>query len=137
MMRAMTAGVTAVAAIAVLGTAGPAAATGPGTATRPAAKPKIELVLSYMADAGYAAAVRLTCNPVGGAHPRAVKACAILKKVGGEPDRLKPAAVICTLEYAPITAAITGTWKGRTVNWSKTYSNSCDLARATGAVFAF
>jgi hypothetical protein len=125
MMRAMT---TAAALLVALGTAGPAAA---------APKPRIDLVVSYMAEAGYAAAVTLTCGPVGGAHPKAAQACAALKKAGGKPARLKPARTICTLEYAPVTAEIEGTWKGKAVRWSKTFPNSCDLTRATGVVFAF
>ncbi len=125
----------AASSIAVLGLASPAAAaaTGPGAAPRPTT----DLVLSYTADAGYAAAVTLTCDPAGGAHPKPVKACATLKKVAGDPGRLKPAPAMCTMEYAPITAEITGTFKGRTVHWSKTFGNPCDLARATGVLFAF
>ena len=38
---------------------------------RPAATARTDLVVSYMADAGYAAAVTLTCDPAGGAHPKA------------------------------------------------------------------
>ena len=126
MKRAMT---TAAALLVALVAAGPAAA-----APR---RPGIDLVISYMAEAGYAAAVTLTCNPVGGAHPKAAKACAALKKTGGKPAKLKPAKTMCTLEYAPITAEIDGTWKGRKLSWSKTFPNSCALTRATGVVFAF
>jgi hypothetical protein len=135
MMRAMT--VVFTVATAVLAVSGPAAAVGPGPAIRSAAAPKADLVLSYMADAGYAAAVTLTCGPAGGAHPKPAKACAALAKAGGRPARLKPADTMCTLEYAPITAEIEGTWKGRAVRWSKTFPNSCDLTRATGVLFAF
>jgi hypothetical protein len=118
-------------AVAVLTTAGPAAAA----TSRPA---RTDLTLTYMADAGYAAAVVLSCNPVGGVHPKGRKACALLKKVGGRPDRLRAAATaMCTLEYAPITAEISGTWKGRAVDWSQKFSNRCDLARTTGVLFAF
>ena len=134
MTAARTAMVTTMlAAGAVLGTPGPAAAMGPGVAPRP----KTDLVLSYMADAGYAAAVTLTCDPAGGAHPKPAKACAALTKAGGDPGRLKPAATLCTLEYAPITAQVTGTWRGARVNWTKTFPNGCDLTRATGVVFRF
>ena len=134
MMRAMTAVLTAA---VMLGAAGPAAAMGPGPATRSAATPKSDLVLSSMADAGYAAAVTLTCNPAGGAHPKPAKACATLTKAGGRPGKIKPSPTICTLEYAPITAEVEGTWKDRTVRWSKTFPNRCDLTRATGVLFAF
>ena len=138
MIRGMTTALTAMAttmlaAGAVLGAPGPATAMGPGVAPRP----KTDLVLSYMADAGYAAAVTLTCDPAGGAHPKAAKACVALRKAGGDPGRLPPAPVLCTLEYAPITAQMTGTWKGAKVSWTKTFPNGCDLARATGVVFRF
>ncbi len=127
--------VLAATSIAVLGLAGPAAAaaTGPGAAPRP----KTQLVLSYMADAGYAAAVTLTCDPAGGAHPKGAKACAALKKVSGDPARFQPGKTVCTMEYAPIVVEITGTWRGRTVDWSRTFGNRCDLARTTGALFSF
>jgi hypothetical protein len=123
----------AVTSIAVLGAAGPAAAA----ATGPAAKPRSGLVLSYLAEAGYAAAVTLTCDPAGGAHPKPAKACAVLKKVSGNPALLKPRKRMCTLEYAPITAEITGTWRGKKVRWSQTFGNTCDLTRTTGVLFAF
>jgi hypothetical protein len=121
----------AVTAVAVLTTTSPAAAVTP----RPA---RTNLTLSYMADAGYAAAVVLSCGPVGGVHPKGEKACAVLKKVAGRPGRLRAApGVMCTMEYAPITAEISGTWKGRNVDWSRKFGNSCDLARTTGVLFAF
>jgi hypothetical protein len=125
----------AASSIAVLGLAGPAAAaaTGPGAAPRPT----IDLVLSYAADAGYAAAVTLSCDPAGGAHPKPATACATLAKVNGRPDRLKPAPTMCTLEFAPITAEIAGTWRGKPITWKKTFGNPCDLTRATGRLFAF
>ncbi len=120
--------------IAVLGLTGPASAAATGPA-RPAAT--TNLTLAYMAEAGYAAAVSLTCEPSGGAHPRPGRACAKLAKVSGDPARLKPVKTMCTMEYAPITAQITGTWRGRTVNWSATFGNRCDLTRHTGVLFAF
>jgi hypothetical protein len=123
----------AVTSIAVLGTAGPAAAA----ATGPAAKPRSGLVLSYLADAGYAAAVTLTCDPAGGAHPKPYRACAVLAKAGGDPRRLKPGKAMCTLEYAPITAEVTGTWRGKKVHWSRAFGNTCDLTRTTGVLFTF
>jgi len=108
------------------------------TASPAAAAPRTNLQLIYMADAGYAATVKLRCGPAGGVHPKRKQACATLKKVGGRPDRLKaPPDAMCTMEYAPITAEITGTWKGRKVNWSKKFGNTCDMTRTTGVLFAF
>jgi uncharacterized membrane protein len=98
---------------------------------------KTYLVLSYMAEAGYAAAVKLRCDPAGGAHPKPAKACATLRKVDGEPDRIKAAEIMCMMLYAPVTAEITGTWKGRKLSWKHTYGNSCEMTRATGVLFTF
>jgi hypothetical protein len=125
----------ATSSIAVLGLAGPAAAvtTGPGATPRPAT----DLVLSYTAEAGYAASVTLTCHPAGGGHPHPARACAVLKKADGDPALITPKQRMCTTEYAPITAEITGTWKGAAVTWSKTFGNPCALARHTGVLFAF
>jgi len=95
------------------------------------------LTVSYLADAGYAAAVKLRCDPAGGAHPQKVKACRSLARVGGDPARLTPAAMMCTMEYAPITAQVKGTWQGRRVNWSHKFGNRCDMNRTTGVLTAF
>jgi hypothetical protein len=108
------------------------------TQAKPKPKPKAtKLTLGYMAEAGYAAAVVLYCDPADGPHPNRVKACNMLKKVHGKPANLKPAHTMCMMLYAPITAQITGTWKGKKVSWSKTYGNVCEMKRATGVLFVF
>ena len=106
--------------------AGPARAAG-----------KSQLTLSYTAAAGHAAAVVLTCDPAGGVHPEAKRVCKALAKVSGDPSRMKAAKVMCTLEFAPVTAEVKGKWRGKTVTWSHTFGNACDLNRATGVLFAF
>jgi hypothetical protein len=102
-----------------------------------AARPRTDLTLAYMAEAGYATAVTLRCDPPGGAHPKPSVACRTLRTVGGHPARLKPARVMCTMIYAPITAQITGRWNGKKISWSKTYGNTCEMTRATGVLFRF
>ena len=102
-----------------------------------AAPKRSDLTVSYLADAGYAAAVKLRCNPAGGAHPKKVKACRALARVGGDPARLRPAARLCTMEYAPVTAQVKGTWQGRRVDWSHRFGNACDMHRTTGVLTAF
>jgi hypothetical protein len=102
-----------------------------------AAPQRTSLTVSYQSDAGFAAAVMLRCDPVGGAHPKKAQACRSLARVGGNPGRLAPAARMCTMEYAPITAQVKGTWQGRKVNWSKTFGNTCDMHRTTGVLTAF
>jgi len=98
---------------------------------------RTDLTLAYMAEAGYATAVTLQCNPPGGAHPRPAAACRTLRAVGGRPGRIKPDATMCMMIYAPITAQITGKWRGRKITWSKTYGNSCEMTRVTGVLFRF
>jgi hypothetical protein len=125
MIRTLVSTVLAVGALTV-----PAA---PATA----ASTSTELTLGVTAQAGWANAVLLRCGPAGGGHPSAAKACAALKKVGGKISKLPPAEVMCTLQFAPVTATATGTWKGKKVNWSRTFGNTCELTRATGVVFRF
>jgi hypothetical protein len=132
MIRAMIA--TTAMATALLTGAAPASA---GAAPAVAKAGKTALTLSYMAEAGYATAVVLTCNPPGGAHPKPTKACNTLNAVGGRPSNLKPARTMCMMIYAPITAQISGTWKGKKVAWSRKYGNSCEMNRANGILFEF
>jgi hypothetical protein len=122
-------------AAAILATASPAAAVGGGPVPRPAAGAR--LVLTYLADAGFATAVKLTCDPDGGGHPEPGRACAQLARVGADPARIKPADRFCLLLYKPITAQLSGVWRGRTVKWAHTYGNSCEMNRATGVLFDF
>jgi lipoprotein-anchoring transpeptidase ErfK/SrfK len=96
-----------------------------------------KLTLGYMAEAGYASALVLTCFPPGGLHPNRVQACNTLKKVHGKPSNLKPAYTMCMMIYAPITAQISGTWEGTKISWSKKYGNVCEMNRATGVLFRF
>ena len=102
-----------------------------------AAPPRTSLTVSYTAEAGFAAAVLLRCDPVGGGHPKKAQACRSLARVSGDPGRLAPAPMMCTMEFAPITAQVKGTWQGRKVNWSKKFGNRCDMHRTTGVLTAF
>jgi hypothetical protein len=125
MIRTLVSTVLAVGALTV--PAAPAAAASTTT----------KLTLAVTAQAGWATAVLLRCDPAGGGHPSAAKACAALKKAGGKINKLTPAEVMCTLQFAPVTATATGTWKGKKVSWSRTFGNTCELTRATGVVFRF
>lgn len=119
----------AVATIAVLA---------PSATPAAAAAAQSELVVSYLADAGYAAAVTLECSPPGGAHPAPIRACNKLKSVAGKPAGLTMSPdAMCTLEYAPITARITGTWKGSPVEWSQRFGNACEMFATAGWIVKF
>jgi hypothetical protein len=142
MIRTVVGSVAAVAALLTGGSAAVAVAPAPGP-RQPAgynggaATPRARLTLTYMAEAGYAAAVKLTCNPAGGGHPEAAQACATLRTAGADPEKIKPARVMCMMLYAPITAEITGVWRGVPVEWTHKYGNSCEMTRATGVLFKF
>ncbi|WP_245674194.1 MULTISPECIES: SSI family serine proteinase inhibitor [Actinoplanes] len=114
-----------------------AAAALVGPASPAAAAEKSQITLTYMAKAGYATAVRLTCDPVGGAHPRAAEACAELARTGADPDKREADPTMCMMLYQPVTAQLAGSWRGRTVAWERTYGNTCEMNRATGVLFTF
>ncbi len=96
-----------------------------------------QLTLSYQAQAGYAAAIKLTCNPTGGFPQQAARICATLTETDANPDKIKPAHQLCMMIYSPITAELTGTWHGTPLHWTYTYGNQCEMQRATGVLFQF
>ncbi|MEE1755414.1 SSI family serine proteinase inhibitor [Streptomyces sp. SP18CS02] len=90
------------------------------------------------ADESWIRGVRLHCAPEPyGPHPDAKGACAALARVGGDLDRLAGRSRACTKRSEPVTVGADGTWKGRAVDWSRTYGNACLLDAATGPVFRF
>jgi hypothetical protein len=71
----------------------------------------------------------LTCDPVGGDHPKAAQACAALAKA---PDAFKPVPpdMMCTKIYGgPEVATVKGTWHGKPVDTRFTRTDGCQLAR--------
>ncbi|MEU4236612.1 SSI family serine proteinase inhibitor [Actinoplanes sp. NPDC026619] len=127
-MLSTIAGLTAAAAVLAAGPAAPRDHQGYG---------ETKLTLSYLADAGFARAVKLECDPAGGGHPQPDQACAELARVNGDAGRIEPGHSACFLIYAPVTAEITGTWHGATVTWSHKFGNICEMRRATGDLFTF
>ncbi|MET7680748.1 SSI family serine proteinase inhibitor [Streptomyces sp. NPDC005423] len=78
----------------------------------------------------------LVCgNPPRG-HAHAAEACAELDRAGGDIAAIPPKSVYCTMIYAPVTAHARGQWKGRPVDYTQKFSNSCALHARTGGVFA-
>ncbi|MFD9047931.1 SSI family serine proteinase inhibitor [Streptomyces zaomyceticus] len=72
------------------------------------------------------------------AHPHRAEACAALDAAGGDLDALRgDADRSCTAEHSPVTLSAQGTYQGRAVEWTRTYSNNCAAAAATGPVFHF
>jgi hypothetical protein len=127
----------AVAAVVLAASPAPAAQPDPGYAGGGGHRPGAELTLTYMAEAGFATAVKLDCYPPGGGHPQPAQACAELAAAGGDPDRIQPEHGMCMMIYMPITAYITGRWHHTVVAWQHKYGNSCEMHRALGVLFAF
>ncbi|MFC9976291.1 SSI family serine proteinase inhibitor [Spirillospora sp. NPDC127200] len=112
--------------------AAPAAA-----AAAPAAATELRLTLTYPGTTvSGTRAVRLTCDPTGGEHPRAARACAELARSGGRFEH-DSGDRICTLEYAPVIAEAEGHWRGRPARFQREYPNGCVLRAYTGTIFAF
>ncbi|MBA9003420.1 SSI family serine proteinase inhibitor [Thermomonospora cellulosilytica] len=97
----------------------------------------LRLTLTHPAsDTSSTRTVTLTCEPPGGTHPRAVRACADLARSGGRFVREAPHTV-CTLEHRPVVAEAAGRWRGRPVRWTGSFPNACVLRARGGAIFRF
>ncbi|MEU9594069.1 SSI family serine proteinase inhibitor [Streptomyces sp. NPDC048219] len=77
----------------------------------------------------------LRCDPPRG-HARAAEACAELEAAGGDFDRIPLRDTYCPMVYAPVTAHAEGQWRGRAVDYTRTFPNTCVMTARTGAVFA-
>ncbi|MGV9287457.1 SSI family serine proteinase inhibitor [Streptomyces sp. NPDC003719] len=77
----------------------------------------------------------LRCDPPRG-HARAAEACADLETANGDPGRVPPRDTLCPMVYAPVTAHAEGQWRGRAVDYTQTFPNTCVMTARTGAVFA-
>lgn len=119
---------------ALLAVALPFAVTGVASAS-----PDTSLTLTVAVPDGSAESVRLTCQPPGGTHPNATRACAELLAAQGDfndlPGNQEPG--FCTMEYRPVIAVAEGTWRGKPVSWEAEFGNDCTLHTVTGTVFLF
>ncbi|WP_158891384.1 SSI family serine proteinase inhibitor [Amycolatopsis anabasis] len=107
-----------------------------GAAALAQAAPAGHLNLSVTDAAGSTAAATLDCPQGTGNHRYGDEACRQLAAAGGDPDRLTGVpGMVCTKQYEPVQATVTGTWNGKPLHWQHTFGNSCELHAATGAVF--
>lgn len=76
---------------------------------------------------------QLECDPVGGNHPEAEKACVRLDefaKAGQDPFATDPKREMCTMvDGGPATARVTGTWQGHKVDTTFRRKNGCEIRR--------
>ncbi|MFI5492355.1 SSI family serine proteinase inhibitor [Actinoplanes sp. NPDC051859] len=134
-MNAFTRGALTLLATCATGAGILAATAGPAAAARVPS----QLALTVAAQDGTDVSMALlTCQPAGGAHPRAAAACATVASVNGRIASLDvdPNGA-CTREYQPVTASAVGIWEGRPVRYTETFSNRCEMLRETGPLFDF
>ena len=130
--------------------AGPRATGGPAAGPRPTGGPvpqaraanapraSLRLTLTHPGQEGVAPrSVTLLCEPVGGTHPEAERACEELSGSQGVIGRSPSTETACTMIYAPVIAEAQGHWHGRPVRFRAEYGNDCVLAANTGSIFRF
>jgi hypothetical protein len=116
------------------------AADGPSAGAPAAGAPasSLRLTLTHPGQAGAAPrSVTLLCEPAGGTHPEAGRACEELSRSQGVIGRYPPADTHCVMIYAPVIAEARGHWHGRPVRFRAEYGNDCAMTASTGSVFRF
>ncbi|MEU6987310.1 SSI family serine proteinase inhibitor [Streptomyces sp. NPDC046324] len=72
------------------------------------------------------------------AHPHQTEACRDLKAAGGRIDRLPGKTNTRCADYSdPVTVTARGTAQRQKVDFTRTYTNACEMTRATGNLFNF
>ncbi|WP_406495873.1 subtilase-type protease inhibitor [Streptomyces sp. NBC_00846] len=133
---------TAVASLAALSAAVPAAtaATGPLPLPLPLpllhgddARTRLTVTVSDSGDPAADGVFELECGPAGGSHPAAQHACNRLDELadeGAAPFAPVPRDAMCTQQFGgPATARVTGTWRGRSIDTVLTRGNGCEISR--------
>ena len=102
-----------------------------GAEAAPPPPPAIELRVEFFPRGAGAAgeSVRLTCDPVGGTHPRPEEAWAALDAHPEAFDPVPPEAVCTQIYGGDETATVTGVVRGREVDASFNRTNGCEIAR--------
>lgn len=85
----------------------------------PASAARTELRVTIAPAARGAAAVSavLTCEPAGGEHPYADRACANLANVDGDVARIPERSAPCLTYVDPVEISVVGTWRGGPVEY--------------------
>ena len=128
-------------ALAAAGLAGLAIATAGVTPAQAApTAPAGLLTLVVAPDAATDGATRmalLQCSPDTGTHPTVSAACDALRVVSGDLTALGTDEGFCTREYQPVSVTAVGVWNNAPVVYRQTFSNRCEMLKATGQVFSF
>lgn len=125
------------AVLAVSPSAGTALADTSPRHERPAAGTALKLTVTHPeATTSSTRTVTLSCDPPGGSHPHAARACADLDRSAGRILR-DLGETVCTAEYRPVAVHATGLWRGRPVTFNRSFPNPCVTSARTGAIFRF
>jgi Subtilisin inhibitor-like len=127
-MACVNAVVVATTVAACGGDDGAAGSGGPAVTASPTAGSRLTVVVKASPQAA-SKTWTLTCDPTGGDHPNAAKACAALAQ---HPNVFKatPKDQACTQIYGgPQVATVTGVWRGQPVNAKFTGLNGCEVDR--------
>lgn len=76
----------------------------------------------------------LTCDPAGGSHPNAEKACAQLSAAGGDIAAIPPEDRACPRIFDPVVLLAEGTWNGEDRGFKQEFGNKCEGVAATGGI---
>ncbi len=91
---------------------------------------RYKISVSYVAQDGASAKHwTLHCNPTGGTHKSAKKACTALLKVK-DPFKSSDPNMMCTEQYGgPESADVRGIWNGKKIRANFSKINGCEIAR--------
>jgi Subtilisin inhibitor-like len=91
-----------------------------------------DLIITIDPAAGGAYALRLTCDPDGGIHPRPGSACGVLREVDGEVEALNVNPGPCPRNYDPVDVTVEGHWYDMPVSYHNEFHNRCLMERTLG-----
>lgn len=136
-MRSIRSLFTVLAASAALVAAGSSPATAVGTRSLYSPSTLVLTIANGDQPEPVQRAVMLRCMPVGGDHPAPQEACDALAQADANLAGFTSNGQFCTREYRPVTVTLRGVWRGKFVDSTATYGNTCGLVSVTGPVFAF
>jgi len=101
---------------------------------QPPDQPRTDLVITFRSGPTAAPEVwQLSCDPGGGSHPGAAKACRHLDAAADSGEDLfapPPKDMLCTQIYGgPQQATVQGTFRGKVVDASYSRSDGCEIQR--------
>ncbi|MFE9822520.1 SSI family serine proteinase inhibitor [Streptomyces sp. NPDC005791] len=144
MLRRLT--LTAVASLAALSAAAPAATAASPLVPLPplpvlqggwsmvqATETRLTVTVSESGNPAADGVFELECDPAGGSHPSAQRACDLLDQAaesGGNPFVATDRNAMCTQQAGgPASARVQGTWRGEVVDARFSRANGCEISR--------